>query len=43
VNQKGLGRAESKCWLGKRHIVRVVVINLVRPSLLGPGRESPIW
>jgi ribosomal protein L2 len=24
-----LGRARSKCWLGKRFVVRVVVINIV--------------
>ncbi|KAK7322115.1 hypothetical protein VNO80_35085 [Phaseolus coccineus] len=29
VNQKNLGRAGSKCWLGKRPIVRGVVMNPV--------------
>ncbi|WVY94782.1 hypothetical protein V8G54_033870 [Vigna mungo] len=29
VNQKNLGRAGSKCWLGKRPIARVVVMNPV--------------
>ncbi|KAL4201741.1 hypothetical protein AMTRI_Chr02g260150 [Amborella trichopoda] len=29
VNQKILGRAGSKCWLGKRPVVRGVVMNLV--------------
>ncbi|XVF50367.1 hypothetical protein PTKIN_Ptkin04bG0092000 [Pterospermum kingtungense] len=29
VNQKSLGKAGFKCWLGKRHIVRGVVMNLV--------------
>ncbi|KAA0066165.1 50S ribosomal protein L2 [Cucumis melo var. makuwa] len=27
VNQKSLGRAGSKCWLGKRPVVRGVVMN----------------
>ncbi|KAK7303740.1 hypothetical protein RJT34_14653 [Clitoria ternatea] len=29
VNQKSLGRAGSKCWLGKRPVVRGVVMNPV--------------
>ncbi|QHN77479.1 50S ribosomal protein [Arachis hypogaea] len=29
VNQKTLGRAGSKCWLGKRPVVRGVVMNPV--------------
>ncbi|KAH0447992.1 hypothetical protein IEQ34_023175 [Dendrobium chrysotoxum] len=29
VNQKGLGRAGSQCWLGKRPVVRGVVMNPV--------------
>ncbi|KAL5582827.1 hypothetical protein UlMin_015269 [Ulmus minor] len=27
MNQKSLGRAGSKCWLGKHHVVRGVVMN----------------
>ena len=42
VNQKSLGRAGSKCWLGKRPVVRVVVMNLVdHPHEGGEGR-TPI-
>ena len=32
VNQKSLGRAGSKCWLGKRPVVRGVVMKY--PSIL---------
>jgi len=39
VNHKNLGRAGSKCWLGKRPIVRGVVINPVdHPHGGGEGR-----
>ena len=39
VNQKSLGRAESKCWLGKRPVVRGVVMNPVdHPHGGGEGR-----
>ncbi|KAL0912906.1 hypothetical protein M5K25_016322 [Dendrobium thyrsiflorum] len=42
VNQKSLGRAGSKCWLGKRPVVRGVVINPVdHPHGGGEGR-API-
>nr|UJH19830.1 ribosomal protein L2 [Azadirachta indica]UJH19883.1 ribosomal protein L2 [Azadirachta indica] len=42
VNQKSLGRAGSKCWLGKRPIVRGVVMNPVdHPHGGGEGR-API-
>ncbi|KAG2407878.1 50S ribosomal protein [Vigna angularis] len=42
VNQKNLGRAGSKCWLGKRPIVRGVVMNPVdHPHGGGEGR-API-
>ncbi|KAL6312145.1 hypothetical protein AAG906_021954 [Vitis piasezkii] len=41
VNQKSLGRAGSKCWLGKRPVVRGVVMNPVdHPH--GVVRETPI-
>ncbi|MBA0619588.1 hypothetical protein Godav_028742, partial [Gossypium davidsonii] len=29
VNQKSSGRARSKCWLGKRPVIRGVVMNTV--------------
>ncbi|KAL4628576.1 hypothetical protein ACB092_05G249500 [Castanea dentata] len=42
VNQKSLGRAGSKCWLGKRLVVRGVVMNPVdHPHGGGEGR-API-
>lgn len=42
VNQKVLGKAGSKCWLGKRPIVRGVVMNPVdHPHGGGEGR-API-
>ncbi|KAF1877074.1 hypothetical protein Lal_00033628 [Lupinus albus] len=42
INQKSLGRAEAKCWLGKRPVVRGVVMNLVdHPHGGGEGR-API-
>ncbi|TYG44124.1 hypothetical protein ES288_D11G073100v1 [Gossypium darwinii] len=42
VNQKSLGRAGSKCWLGKRPVVRGVVMNPVdHPHGGGKGR-API-
>ncbi|RYR65237.1 hypothetical protein Ahy_A03g011194 [Arachis hypogaea] len=42
VNQKTLGRAGSKCWLGKRPVVRGVVMNPVdHPHGGGEGR-API-
>ena len=42
VNQKSLGRAGSKCWLGKRPVVRGVVMNPVdHPHGCGEGR-API-
>lgn len=40
VNRKNLGRARSKCWLGKRHVVREVIINLVDHHI-GVGKEGP--
>ncbi|TYI97805.1 hypothetical protein E1A91_D01G169100v1 [Gossypium mustelinum] len=42
VNQKSLGRVGSKCWLGKRPVVRGVVMNPVdHPYGDGEGR-API-
>nr|YP_010147974.1 50S ribosomal protein L2 [Veratrum oxysepalum]QQV68333.1 50S ribosomal protein L2 [Veratrum oxysepalum] len=42
VNQKNLGRAGSKCWLGKRPVVRGVAMNPVdHPHGGGEGR-API-
>ncbi|KAL1371469.1 hypothetical protein AAHE18_01G133700 [Arachis hypogaea] len=42
VNQKTLGRVRSKCWLGKRPVVRGVVMNPVdHPHGDGEGR-API-
>ncbi|TYG86053.1 hypothetical protein ES288_A13G104400v1 [Gossypium darwinii] len=42
VNQKSLGRAGSKCWLGKHPVVRGVVMNPVgHPHGGGEGR-API-
>ncbi|CAI9284726.1 unnamed protein product [Lactuca saligna] len=39
VNQKSLGRAGSKRWLGKRPVVRGVVMNPVDPHGGGEGRD----
>ncbi|CAN6476502.1 unnamed protein product [Victoria cruziana] len=42
ANQKSLGRAGSKCWLGKRPVVRGVVMNPIdHPHGGGKGR-API-
>nr|AKT73986.1 ribosomal protein L2 [Arachnitis uniflora] len=42
INKKNLGRAGSKCWLGKRPVVRGIVMNPVdHPHGGGEGR-SPI-
>nr|YP_009347512.1 ribosomal protein L2 [Juglans mandshurica]APW28832.1 ribosomal protein L2 [Juglans mandshurica] len=42
VNQKSLGRAGSKCWLGKQPVVRGVVMNTIdHPHGGGEGR-API-
>ncbi|KAK7847307.1 50s ribosomal protein l2 [Quercus suber] len=39
VNQKSLGRAGSKCWLGKRPVVRGVVMNPIdHPHGGGEGK-----
>ncbi|KAB2022416.1 hypothetical protein ES319_D07G209100v1, partial [Gossypium barbadense] len=42
VNQKSLGRAKSKGWLGKRLVVRGVVMNPVDHSYVGGERRAPI-
>nr|AIS35844.1 ribosomal protein L2 [Epipogium aphyllum]AIS35848.1 ribosomal protein L2 [Epipogium aphyllum] len=42
VNQKMLGRAGSKCWLGKRPVVRGVVMNPVDHPHGGGEGKSPI-
>ncbi|KAM0932027.1 putative ribosomal protein L2 [Dioscorea sansibarensis] len=43
VNQKSLGRAGSKCWLGKRPVVRGVVMNPVdHPHGGGEGRAPMV-
>ncbi|PNT63672.1 hypothetical protein BRADI_4g19732v3, partial [Brachypodium distachyon] len=42
VNQKSLGRAGSKCWLGKRPIVRGVVMNPVDHPHGGGEGKAPI-
>ncbi|KVH96068.1 hypothetical protein Ccrd_001846 [Cynara cardunculus var. scolymus] len=43
VNQKSLGRAGSKRWLGKRPVVRGVVMNHVdHPHGGGEGRDAQI-
>ncbi|XBI38244.1 hypothetical protein VPH35_123332 [Triticum aestivum] len=42
VNQKSLGRAGSKCWLGKRHVVRGVVMNPVDHPHGGGEGKAPI-
>ncbi|CAI0433475.1 unnamed protein product [Linum tenue] len=40
VNQKSLGRAGSKCWLGKRPVVRGVVMN---PAPIGRKKPATPW
>ncbi|KAL1340204.1 hypothetical protein AAHE18_U100900 [Arachis hypogaea] len=42
VNQKTLGRAGSKCWLGKRPVVRGVVMNPVDHPHGGDEGRAPI-
>ncbi|KAL4201732.1 hypothetical protein AMTRI_Chr02g260080 [Amborella trichopoda] len=42
VNQKILGRVESKCWLGKRPIVRGVVMDPVDHPHGGGEGKAPI-
>jgi hypothetical protein len=42
VNQKSLGRARSKCWLGKCPIVRGVVMNPVDHPHGGGEGKAPI-
>ncbi|TYG46229.1 hypothetical protein ES288_D11G239500v1 [Gossypium darwinii] len=42
VNQKSLGRAGSKCWLGKRQVVRGVVMNPVDHHHGGGEGRAPI-
>ncbi|MBA0605720.1 hypothetical protein Godav_018262, partial [Gossypium davidsonii] len=42
VNQKSLGRAESKCWLGKCPVVRRVVMNPVDHPHGGGEGSAPI-
>uniref|UniRef100_A0A1P8DHF6 Large ribosomal subunit protein uL2c n=1 Tax=Tylosema esculentum TaxID=189976 RepID=A0A1P8DHF6_9FABA len=42
VNQKSLGRAGSKCWLGKRPVVRGVVMNAVDHPHGGGEGKAPI-
>ncbi|KAL8204515.1 hypothetical protein R6Q57_010138 [Mikania cordata] len=42
VNQKSLGRARSKRWLGKRPIVRGVVMNPVDHPHGGDEGRAPI-
>ncbi|KAG2549520.1 hypothetical protein PVAP13_9KG357800, partial [Panicum virgatum] len=42
VNQKSLGRAGSKCWLGKRPVVRGVVMNPVDHPHGGNEGKAPI-
>ncbi|XP_060961866.1 large ribosomal subunit protein uL2cz/uL2cy-like [Cannabis sativa] len=42
VNQKSLGRAGSKRWLGKRPVVRGVVMNPVDHPHGGGERRAPI-
>ena len=40
INQKILDRVESKCWLGKRPVIRRVVMNPVdHPHESGAGSE----
>ncbi|KAL4378533.1 hypothetical protein GQ457_02G037470 [Hibiscus cannabinus] len=42
VNQKSLGRAGSKCWLGKRPVVKGVVMNPVDHPYGGGEGRAPI-
>ncbi|CAN6487234.1 unnamed protein product [Victoria cruziana] len=42
ANKKSLGRSGSKCWLGKRPIVRGVVMNPVDHSHGGGKGRAPI-
>ncbi|TYJ45886.1 hypothetical protein E1A91_A02G086100v1 [Gossypium mustelinum] len=42
VNKKSLGRAESKCWLGKHPIVKRVVMNPVDHPHGGGEGMAPI-
>ncbi|CAJ1978081.1 unnamed protein product, partial [Sphenostylis stenocarpa] len=42
VNQKNLGRAGSKCWLGKCPIVRGVVMNPIDHLHGGSEGRAPI-
>ncbi|KAK5775218.1 hypothetical protein PVK06_043088 [Gossypium arboreum] len=42
MDQKSLGRAESKCWLGKRPVVRGVVMNPVDHPHGGVEGRAPI-
>nr|YP_003587709.1 ribosomal protein L2 [Anomochloa marantoidea]ACT15447.1 ribosomal protein L2 [Anomochloa marantoidea] len=42
VNRKSLGRAGSKCWLGKRPVVRGVVMNPVDHPHGGGEGKAPI-
>ncbi|CAN6440723.1 unnamed protein product [Victoria cruziana] len=42
VNHKSLGRAGSKCWLGKCPVVRGVVTNSVEHSHGGGEGRAPI-
>ncbi|KAK8950713.1 hypothetical protein KSP39_PZI004197 [Platanthera zijinensis] len=42
VNQKSLGRAGSKCWLGKRPVVRGVVMNPIDNPYGGGKGRTPI-
>ena len=39
VNQKSLGRAGSKCWLGKRSVVRGVVMYPVNHPVVKGGPQ----
>ena len=42
VNQQSLGRAGSKCWIGKRPVVRGVVMNPVDHPHGGGEGKAPI-
>ena len=42
VNQKNLGSYGSKCWLGKHHVVRGVVMNPVDHPYMGGEGRAPI-
>ena len=41
MNQKSLGRAGSKCWLGKRPVVRGVVMNPVDENPMAVVKGGP--